>query len=491
MPQPLVVRTKLAVADHGPAIAAVLMVVGVAAVAGAAWTVTHPPTVEVTEPVATQTVGADVETRTVVTGNTSLWERGTTLEDRAVYPLESAPELTVQVHTSVPSGQSVAVSQELELVYRAERDGEVFWRSDRPLVTEERTVDDGAVTTEATLDVPQIRAELDAVNEELAGIGRATAYLRLNVTYRAAGYAGSLSKTAPITIRGSGYWIGGTLDAENTHQTPVTREVTKPPDLETALALGIVAFGSFGGAGGVVYLSGRRLERAAVVDELERQRYREWISAGRLGQFVTGQDVAMESLKDLVDVAIDSNRRVVHDRQRELFAVVAEDVVYYYDPFYTDPELDIESDVTVPVRHDGGQPSVFDRSAEAGFSRSGVADRPPETVSVSRDLAVEDGQLVATYRLSSAAPEPVIVDVVDRSVGRDEPVSGFEPARTIAVDEGLGFTATVSPHWSRLVKFVVGTDDPGPPGAGPRVRRVVTMRPRSTAAGFERSGGRP
>lgn len=489
MTVPLVHRTKLVVADHGPAIATVLLVVGVAAFAGAAWTLTHPPTVEVTQPVATQTVGADVETRTVVTGNTSLWDRGTTLENQPVYPLRSAPALTLQVHTSVPSGRSVAVSQELTLVFRASKEGEVFWRSNQSLLAEERVVQDGNLTTTATLDVTQVRAELDAINEELAGIGRARAFLRLNVSYRADGFAGTLSKTAPMTIRQSGYWIGGPLDAENTHQTPVTREVTKPPDLETAVGLGLLGVVSFGGAGGVVFLSRRRLERSAIADELERHRFREWISAGRLGQFATGQDIAMASLKDLVDVAIDSNSRVVHDRRRELFAVVADDVVYYYDPYYTEPELDIESDVRVPVRQDGGQPSAVDRPTRSRGTASGVADRPPESVSVSRDLVVENGQLVATYRLSTEVSEPVVVDVVDRSIRPDGPVAGFEPARTTAVEDGVGFTAAVSPHWTRLVKFAVGTDEPGPPGSGPAVRRVVTMVSPAGTAGSGPSGG--
>lgn len=472
---PLVYRAKLAVAAHGTAVAAALLVVGTLAVAGAAWTVINPPTVEVTEPVATGTVGADVKTRAVVTGNTSLWERGTTLENRPVYPLDSAPRLMVEVRTSVPPGQPVDVSQSLTLVYRAEKDGEVFWRSTEPLVAEERTVRDGDVSAATSVDMRGMRAELEAINEELPGIGPAKAYLRLNVSYQAGGFAGSLSKTAPVTIRGSGYWIGGTLDAENTHRTPVTREVTRPPDLTMVVGLGLVGLVGFGGAGGVLYLSSRRLDRAAIADDLERRRYREWISVGRLGEFVTGQDVPMESLKDLVDVAIDSNNRVVHDRQRELFAVLADDVVYYYDPDFTGRELDIESDVLVPVRHDGGRRSAFAAAGRGRRSDPGTAEHPSDVVQISRDLGVEGGTPVATYRLSTHADEPVIVEVVDRALRGERPLEGFGPGAAVEVENGVGFTAAVSPHWTRVVRYAVVTDEPEPPVTEPQVRRVVTM----------------
>lgn len=40
----------------------------------------------------------------------------------------------------------------------------------------------------------------------------------------------------------------------------------------------------------------------------------------------------MDSLEDLVDVAIDSEKRAIHDRSRGRYAVLDEGVHYYYDP---------------------------------------------------------------------------------------------------------------------------------------------------------------
>ena len=474
---PLVYRGRLVVADHGRAVALALLVVGSIALAGAAWTATHPPTVEVTEPVATATVGTDVGSRAVVTGDSSLWARGTVLEDRPVYPLALAPRLTLEVHTTVPADRTVVVEHALTLVYRAERDGEVFWDRSRPLLAASHTVRDGDVADAVTLDVTAVRSELDELNAELTGLGRARAYLRLDVRYRADGLEGRLGRAAPLSVKASGYWIDGSLDAEAVHRSPVTREVSRQADPTTLLGLGVLGLVSYAGAGGVLLLSRRRLDREAVAEALERRRYAEWISAGRLDEVVADRAVPMDSLKDLVNVAIDSKNRVVHDPRRELFAVVAADVVYHYDPDPTAPELDVEGDVRVPLRHDGGWPPAAAGDPEERLADPGVADRPTDAATVTRTMGVERGTLVATYRLSTSADEPVVVEVLDGAVEADGPVPGYEPGGTVDAEAGVGFTAAVSPHWARLVKFAVRTDEPGPIESSPTVSRVATMGP--------------
>lgn len=511
---PLFHQVKLVVATHGTVLAAALVVVGLVAFAGAAWTVTHPPTIEVTEPVATHTVGTDVQTSTVVTGNTSLWASGTTLEDKPIYPLKSAPRLTVTMTTNVPPGQELRVSQELTLVYQATKDGTVFWETSRILVSEDRTVSDGQATASASIDVRQVRQHLDEINAEITGIGQAEAYLRLNVSYRSEAFSGSLSKTAPLTVLSTGYWVGGSLDAENTHQTPVTREVTQPPDTTTAIGLGLLGLVSMGGAGGIVFVAGGRLDPDAIADEIDRQRYREWVSTGRLGQFVSGQDVAMDSLQDLVDVAIDSNHRVVHDRQRDLYAVVDDSVIYYYDPYHPEPEIEFEPEVEVPLQYDGGHLSSFERgpdddtvaprerpaddagrkadappaTGDAG-AVSGPTELPTEAVAVARTVGFEEGRLIVTYELSTDESEYVEVDVADRlpaecdDVASLRPLEGAEPADEFGIEGGVGFRALASSNGPRVVKFVARTDEPATSDTleairaapGPRVRRAVSM----------------
>lgn len=513
MTMPTIVhRVKLLVATHGPAIAAVLAVIGLVAFAGAAWTVTHPPSIEVTDQVATHTVDTDVTTSTIVTGNSSLWDPGSVLADKPIYPIQSAPQLTIDMRTSVPPGQAVQVNQELTLVYQASKDGTVFWQSERLLVSEDRTVTDGVSTATATVDVRQVRDHLDEIDTEITGLGRSEAYLRLNVSYRTDDYSGTISKTAPLTIMQSGYWVGGSLDGTNTHQSPQTREVTQPPDTTKALGLGLLGFLSLGGAGGVVYTASRRLDPEAIADEIDRRRYREWVSAGTLSQFVTGQDVAMDSLKDLVDVAIDSNHRVVHDRSRELYAVVDGNTIYYYDPHHTGPDIEFEPEAAVPLRHDGGHESAFggrmrvDEDRKGAVAPSGAtpaptdqnASQPPaddtaelsvDAVAVSREIAIEAGRAVAIYRLSTDEAGLVAVDVADTLaaacdlVDTLEVLPGHEPVDDLGIKDGVGFRAIVTRSRACVVKYVVGTNEPVTREAlgaireadGPKLRRVVSL----------------
>ncbi len=68
--------------------------------------------------------------------------------------------------------------------------------------------------------------------------------------------------------------------------------------------------------------------------------------------------VSLDTLEDVVDVAIDTNERVVHDERRGLFAVVNDSVVYYYSDsgLWEEtawPEMDLEE-----------QPPVVDADGE-------------------------------------------------------------------------------------------------------------------------------
>lgn len=64
-----------------------------------------------------------------------------------------------------------------------------------------------------------------------------------------------------------------------------------------------------------------------------------------------------------------------------------------------------------------------------------------------------------------------------------QPLPDYEPADTIAIEDGIGFQAVVSANGSRVVKYVVAIRDSDPKAAleaiqrapGPRVRRVVSL----------------
>lgn len=63
----------------------------------------------------------------------------------------------------------------------------------------------------------------------------------------------------------------------------------------------------------------------------EHKRYREWITEGNV-ELKEGFHINILSLEGLVDLAIDLDKRVIFDSYRNKYFVLAEDIVYLYDP---------------------------------------------------------------------------------------------------------------------------------------------------------------
>lgn len=324
------IRAKSFAARHGLLIAAVLVVVGGLALAGAVVTYTNPPTETVTDRTDEQRFGAQVSTSAVVTGETALYEPDERLRDSSVYFINATPELTVTTNTSVPAGDPVSVRHRLVLEHRATRGEEPFWQSTRVLSAGARNVSDGQVAAETTVDMSAVADRVARRQEEIGGIGTFTTRLRLTVAYETDTYAGELESSTPVVITRRAYWLDGSLAANRTESTPVQRQVERPPEMGTVLGLagvGLVAL-LLAGATALVYYRDPDLD--AMETELARTRYDEWISRGEIPTKAEKQYIRIDTLEDLVDIAIDSGKRVIYDETYDAYGVVDADIVYYY-----------------------------------------------------------------------------------------------------------------------------------------------------------------
>lgn len=336
-----VTRLKQLVARQGGLMAVVLLLVAAAAIGGAALAYTSPTTTTVTEQTAQQSVSTDVTTNAVVTGNTTLYPAGSRLEDMPAYLLSASPDVTFTVRTTVPSGQPVDVVHQLAVVSQASRDGEPFYTRRRPLINQSVRTTDGFAAAAATMNVSEFRNSTRRTQGQIGDVGTFQTRVELVVTYRTDRYQGELAADTPLVISGGAYWLGGALSASQQHSTPQTRQVTQPPDPVSYLSLVGLALVALVGAGATLF--GRRsFDADALEAELVRTQYDEWISTG---EFPTGTDkryTSITTLEGLVDVAIDSNKRVLYDDDLDIYAVVDGDLVYYYspDPFDIDAWLD-------------------------------------------------------------------------------------------------------------------------------------------------------
>ncbi|WP_313694770.1 DUF5305 family protein [Halorarum halobium] len=315
--------------QYGTAVVVVLLLAGLAGLGGAAVEYTDSSTEQVSEEVDRQQYATSGRTSAVVTGNTTLYEANERLVDMPAYFFAASPNLTVAVETSVPADREVEVTQRLTLRTRAAREGQQFWESRRLLGADSVTVSDGSLRTNATVNMSAVRAALNEKRAAIGTVGTLDTRLVVNVTYESDLYSGSLTAEAPVVLTDRAYWLGSDLSASQPHSRTVTRQVTEPPNLPLAgglAAAGLVALV----LAGAVWNRSQSIDESALGTTVARARFEEWISDGEIPTKTGKEYTRTDSLEDLVDIGIDSGKRVIYDDELDAYAVIEGDVVHYY-----------------------------------------------------------------------------------------------------------------------------------------------------------------
>lgn len=319
-------RLDLLIAKHGRSILIGLLVVGAVALLVTGWVVATPGTTTVTEEVGQQTVATDVETSAEVV-ESGLWEEGTVLENNPAYITSATPELQVTAETNIPT-EDTAATHEIQLRYEASRDGQAFWDETVTLEPTEAFATSQRAVTQATIDVEAVAERVAELEDELAGISTVDIELVVVTSYDTGTHVGTQTASTPFVLTGETYYLEEHPSASDTHPLTQTSEQTESPNSALLGALVLVALGSFGGAAFVNARSDVDVEHAR--QQIHERRYAEWISQGSLPMWIGDEHISLDTLEDVVDVAIDTNERVIQDRNRGLFAVVSDGVVYYY-----------------------------------------------------------------------------------------------------------------------------------------------------------------
>ncbi|MFC3957425.1 DUF5305 domain-containing protein [Halovivax cerinus] len=377
-------RIDLLVARHGRTLVIALAVCGVLALAVSGWAVASPETTTTTQVADTERVSTTVGTQAVVESD-GLWSEGTVLENEPVYLTNATSTVTLRPETTVPTAEST-VGHDVTLRYEATRDDTTFWNETEPLTRQSPTVTDGIARSSVDVDVESVRERLDEIERELAGVGSVDAVVAVETRYDTGTNADSFTIESRIGVTERAFWLDQPVPSdERTHPQHVQVTETEP---RTALAglFALVGTISLAGAWGL----GRRqpIDETAARRAVHERRYAEWISRGSIPMWLGEHHIALDTLEDVVDVAIDTSERVVHDRQRGLFAVVTDDVVYYY----TDrglweetawPSIDLDDDAGGPEPPSGAPPS-------APEAATGVGDGPPADMATDIDPDDED-----------------------------------------------------------------------------------------------------
>jgi len=319
-------RLDLVIADRGRILAITLALVGVFALVGAGWVAATPGTSTTTEEVDRETVATEVTTSATVVED-GPWEAGTELEDNPVYTLSETPELTLTAETTVPSDDADVI-HEVRVRHEAEHEDAVFWEE---TVREERTaatIEGDVARSETTIDVNSLAAERADVEAEF-DVGAVRTLLEVVAIYETGTHADEQTLSSTLELTENAYWLEeAELEASTDHSETAQIEVQESPN--AVAVAGLAAVGLLALVGAAAVHTRRPVDAESARRSVHERRYAEWISEGSIPMWVGDYHVELDSLEDVVDVAIDTSARVVHDRQRGLFAVVNDNVVYYY-----------------------------------------------------------------------------------------------------------------------------------------------------------------
>lgn len=341
-------KARYLIATSGRTLRAIGTVLVLLGVVGVVLTMLFPPTVVVTEVTDRSLVETETTTTATVEGDHAMYTAGETLTDEPVYIRGVAPTVTVTASTSAPP-DGVTVDQRVSIVYTAtSTDGNVFREERHAVTTTSGTIgaDGETVDSVVSLNVTDLAETLAAMRNEIGDAGRVDAHLHVETAYAGDDYEGTLEDRVELTVTPDSYRIP-TLSVSEEHPTttsevrPVPAEVFQP----TLPAIGPVViphltpvFGLLS-VFGVVLLGAVRYgptgfdaDRQRVT--IHRLRYGEWISSGELPAALADHPlvVPVESLEALVDVAIDSDTRVIHDPHQDCYAVMTGVAVFVFYP---------------------------------------------------------------------------------------------------------------------------------------------------------------
>ena len=392
-----------------------------AAGAGVVYT-THvdPGTEPETRTVSSWTVETEYVHSAEVTEPNPVFTIGTVLENRETYFANVAPELDVtpRVTYTADEAEGVAVEVRSVLVVRnVGEEGTVYWEQRETVdsTTATGVAPGETVTAPFTLNSTAVDERVAAIESELgASPGETETFVATDVqvagtlngedtTYTRTVEFGFSHEDATYTVADPG------VQSDTTEQTvtePVERTYGPLRSFGGPLVLVVGLLGSAG-------LSYARYTDLPGIDEAERtylsfrddrSEFDEWITRIRLPPETHDRPEAhADSLRDLVDFAIDTDTGVVEDPDTGAFHAVADEYVYTYQPppaAARGAATDAQSDTDAPSEAD----------ADADTSQSTASE---STASAASDASDADGSEADGSAADASEADESTVDEAD------------------------------------------------------------------------------
>lgn len=345
-------RVRTIVADNYAVLVVALLVVG--AVGGYVTYTTHvePGTTTETREASSWRSTFDFSHRARVVNGTEAFAEGTVLRNRSVYFQRISPRLngSVTYAYAATDGGSLNTTTTVSLVFRsvdtgADGNATVYWSVERPLTE----ASSGPLAPNERMRVPfsvnvtAAAAEAERIEEQLGGSPgtlEIAVVARTNVSGTRNGQQVDTTKASRLRITAdtSVYRIGDpgpVVDSDSrSERVTVPAEYGSTRRAGGPLLLGIGLCGLFGLAWSryTGRLEVSPAERRWLAYRETRAEFDEWITTGRVPERADEPPtVTVDSLQGLVDVAIDTDNRVIEDPDRGACLVLGSDQWFRYD----------------------------------------------------------------------------------------------------------------------------------------------------------------
>ena len=325
-------RARLAIVEHPRLAPVVVLIVGLSLAAIAVTLALAPPTEVVTEEAIVQEYAFETESQAPVTVENELYPQGTLLRDHPEYFLAYSPELILLVRTEAPPTTTVELVEQVQLRVIG-RDGErVFYDRTETLTERRHTIRDGEHTHETAIDMRALSERMRALIDASDGVGTFELQLIVSVAYETEVYEGRITDRTALVIDEPVYYLSDTLAASQEESLTVTDTALRSPDP-------LVYYGSMVGALTMLLALFPIWRIRSIADPAQlrvaitRDRHTEWVSAGELPTTGDHEYVRTETLQDLIDIAIDSDRRVIHDVALDIYGVIDNGEIFFFSPW--------------------------------------------------------------------------------------------------------------------------------------------------------------
>ena len=327
--------------------AAVVVVVLLVAALGGWWAYQAQATPEVEREQVTVSEWSEAtayEHGALIVNESIPFEQGERVTNRPVYYTSLSDELDVTyVYEYDAADGELRVTTETLLLFRGVEGEDVLWEYSEPLATgtDEALPPDDSHTVDATVDIDAVFATIDAVEEQLGAAG--TIEIRIVSTSNVEGVVegGAVDdiheSTMPITVTPQTFRVTEIEIVEESHQEtdvverPVEPETTEVVGSLLVVALSVVLLVGLTAGRVTGYLELSEDERELLDMYQQEQEFSDWITSGT---FPSERDyeatILVDDLEGLVDVAIDTNKRVIKDEQLGVSTVLDGEYIYVY-----------------------------------------------------------------------------------------------------------------------------------------------------------------